>query len=66
MTWEAIRAWLKSSHSGGEGGACVEVAVCPATVHVRDSENPAGPQLACAPASWASFVSYARGRITQG
>ncbi|MFI2455258.1 DUF397 domain-containing protein [Streptomyces chengbuensis] len=65
MSSEQIR-WFKSSYSDGEGGACVEVAACPSTVHVRDSKNPAGPQLACAPASWASFVSYAQGHITQG
>ncbi|MFI1471774.1 DUF397 domain-containing protein [Streptomyces wuyuanensis] len=63
---EVAYSWRKSSHGDGEGGACVEVAAGHITVHVRDSKNPAGPQLACPPASWASFVSYARGRITQG
>ncbi|NUL07632.1 DUF397 domain-containing protein, partial [Streptomyces lunaelactis] len=31
--------WFKSSYSSGEGGACVEVATCPATIHVRDSKH---------------------------
>lgn len=50
--------WLKSSYSGGEGGACVEVAACAATIHVRDSKNTDGPMLTFAPTSWASFVSF--------
>lgn len=50
--------WLKSSYSGGEGGACVEVATCAATIHVRDSKNTEGPMLTFAPTSWASFVSF--------
>lgn len=31
--------WRKSSHSGGEGGQCVEVAHTKAVI--RDSKNPA-------------------------
>ncbi|MDH6112878.1 hypothetical protein P3T36_002596 [Kitasatospora sp. MAP12-15] len=54
--------WFKSSHSGGEGGACIEVASSPATVHVRDSKDKAGPQLSFAPTAWADFVAY----VTQG
>ncbi|MFD3835813.1 DUF397 domain-containing protein [Streptomyces sp. NPDC058642] len=49
--------WFKSSYSGDEGGACVEVATQPAAIHVRDSKNPAGPQLAVAPDAWAAFVA---------
>ncbi|MCZ4120646.1 DUF397 domain-containing protein [Streptomyces sp. H39-S7] len=52
-------AWFKSSYSNAEGGACVEVATCPATIHVRDSKDPAGPQLSFAPAAWAAFVAFA-------
>ncbi|MFF5975626.1 DUF397 domain-containing protein [Streptomyces sp. NPDC012769] len=57
---EVAYHWLKSSYSSSEGGNCVEVAAHPTTVHVRDSKNPDGPQLALAPAVWSSFVSYAR------
>ncbi|MEU8757965.1 DUF397 domain-containing protein [Streptomyces sp. NPDC048659] len=53
--------WHKSSYSSAEGGNCVEVAAHPTTVHVRDSKNPDGPQLAVAPASWAAFVVVASG-----
>ncbi|MGW6564499.1 DUF397 domain-containing protein [Streptomyces sp. NPDC054975] len=52
-------AWVKSSYSGGEGGECVEVAAHPTTIHVRDSKNVDGPQLAVSPAAWASFVGFA-------
>ena len=53
-------AWFKSSYSNSEGGACVEVAACPHTVHVRDSKlSAAGPQLALAPDAWAEFMAFA-------
>ncbi|MCB8902424.1 MULTISPECIES: DUF397 domain-containing protein [unclassified Streptomyces] len=53
-------AWFKSSYSSGsEGDSCIEVATTPATVHVRDSKNLSGPQLALTPAAWAGFVTYA-------
>ncbi|AZP19148.1 MULTISPECIES: DUF397 domain-containing protein [Streptomyces] len=49
--------WFKSSYSSGEGGACVEVAVQPATVHIRDSKTPTTPHLKVTPAAWAAFVT---------
>ncbi|MEU6550550.1 DUF397 domain-containing protein [Streptomyces sp. NPDC046915] len=55
-------AWFKSSYSGGnDGNSCVELAVTPGTVHVRDSKHAAGPRLALAPEAWADFVTYASG-----
>ncbi|WP_329315600.1 DUF397 domain-containing protein [Streptomyces sp. NBC_01262] len=56
-------AWFKSSYSSSEGGECVEVAACPGTVtvHVRDSKDTAGPELAFTPAAWAAFVRCRRG-----
>ncbi|MFJ9429306.1 DUF397 domain-containing protein [Streptomyces sp. NPDC101490] len=56
---EVAYDWRKSSYSGPEGGECVEVAAHPTTIHVRDSKNPEGPQLAVSPASWATFVGVA-------
>ncbi|MEU9647941.1 DUF397 domain-containing protein [Streptomyces sp. NPDC048110] len=53
-------AWFKSSYSSGsEGDSCVEVALDPDTVHVRDSKNlpDTGPRLALAPEAWARFVA---------
>ncbi|MGW5126980.1 DUF397 domain-containing protein [Streptomyces sp. NPDC004069] len=51
--------WFKSSHSGSDGDACIEVALTPATVHVRDSKDEQSPQLALSPSVWNDFVSYA-------
>ncbi|MFJ4952183.1 DUF397 domain-containing protein [Streptomyces sp. NPDC088760] len=53
-------AWFKSSYSSGTNGeSCVEVAVTPRTVHIRDSKSLDGPQLAVASDTWTDFVSYA-------
>lgn len=52
-----LTAWRKSSYSGSENGACVEVADgVTGTVPVRDSKNPQGPAVAFEPAAWSSFV----------
>jgi len=48
----------KSSHSGS-GGSCVEVAITPELVAVRDSKDPAGPVLWFTPAEWRAFVNGA-------
>lgn len=56
---EVALSWHKSSYSSGSGDDCVEVAACPGTVHVRDSKDKQGPQLALSPAAWNGFVSYA-------
>ncbi|OEV05871.1 toxin [Streptomyces nanshensis] len=56
---EVALTWFKSSYSGSQGDDCVEVAMLPDTVHVRDSKETAGPQLALSPAAWSAFVSYA-------
>jgi hypothetical protein len=52
--------WQKSSHSGSEGGNCVEVAHTTEFARVRDSKNPVGPQLRFAAAHWAAFVDSSR------
>ncbi|MFK0167683.1 DUF397 domain-containing protein [Streptomyces sp. NPDC090306] len=55
--------WFKSSHSGSQGGDCVEVATnAPTAVHVRDSKNSAsaGPVLRIRPTAWTAFLSLAR------
>ncbi|MFI6280880.1 DUF397 domain-containing protein [Streptomyces sp. NPDC050988] len=54
-------AWFKSSYSGTEGGACVEVALHPSAIHIRDSKlNPIGdgPELTVPASAWAEFVAY--------
>ncbi|KUO21895.1 DUF397 domain-containing protein [Streptomyces dysideae] len=52
--------WFKSSYSSSsEGDSCVEIAVAPRTIHVRDSKNTAGPRLAFPSTAWTDFLSYA-------
>ncbi|WP_405880318.1 DUF397 domain-containing protein [Streptomyces sp. NBC_01136] len=53
-------AWFKSSYSDTSNpNDCVEVATTPGAIHVRDSKNISGPQLALTPEAWAAFVPYA-------
>ncbi|MFD4571976.1 DUF397 domain-containing protein [Streptomyces sp. NPDC058417] len=55
--------WFKSSYSGGnDGTSCVELALTPGTVHVRDSKQVDGPRLALTQGAWAGFVAHASGR----
>ena len=48
--------WRKSSYSGSNGGACIEVATADLAVAVRDSRDPEGPQLAFAADKWKAFA----------
>ncbi|NBE79560.1 DUF397 domain-containing protein [Micromonospora rubida] len=53
--------WRKSTRSGDNNGACVEVADnLFGVVAVRDSKDPAGPALTFSPTSWSAFVRSAR------
>ncbi|MEU0210759.1 DUF397 domain-containing protein [Streptomyces canus] len=54
-------AWFKSSYSSGEGGECLEVAVTPHTIHLRDSKNPTAPHLTLSPTAWSAFLSPTAG-----
>jgi Domain of unknown function (DUF397) len=56
MDVTAVR-WRKSSYSGSNGGACVEVGVATPTVAVRDSKHPDGPPLTFAPDTWNAFTA---------
>lgn len=53
------RAWFKSSYSAGDGGECVQVAIRPAGVHVRDSKDTTRAPLAVKPTAWTAFVEFA-------
>lgn len=54
-------SWRKSSRSGGNGGACVEVADnLSEVVGVRDSKDPDGPVLTFDTRAWRSFVCLAK------
>jgi hypothetical protein len=51
-------AWRKSSHSNGDGGACLEVADgFTDLMPVRDSKTPQGPAVVFPTGSWAVFVT---------
>ncbi|MEV2218242.1 DUF397 domain-containing protein [Streptomyces sp. NPDC050997] len=62
MTSTTEPTWFKSSFSSNDGPDCVEIAITPAdtTVHVRDSKDKNGGQLAFRNASWAEFVTHLR------
>lgn len=50
--------WFKSSYSSGEGGECVEVALTPDLVHVRDSKvGGDGPRLGSSREAWNAFLT---------
>ncbi|RCG29819.1 DUF397 domain-containing protein [Sphaerisporangium album] len=53
--------WRKSSHSGGSGGQCVEVALnLPGVVAVRDSKGVGGPAVLATPHEWRRFLAVLR------
>lgn len=53
--------WFKSSYSSDQGGACLEVAACPHTIHIRDSKNSdEAPTLRVSPATWEAFTDSVR------
>jgi Domain of unknown function (DUF397) len=53
--------WRKSTHSGGNGGECIEVAATTKPlIAVRDSKDPGGPQLVFNAPGWQLFVQRMR------
>ncbi|MFJ2301914.1 DUF397 domain-containing protein [Streptomyces sp. NPDC087787] len=58
--------WFKSSYSGGDGDNCVEVAVRPEAVHVRDSKDKRIRPLVVAPTAWSAFAALAAGASLDG
>lgn len=53
-------SWFKSSYSDSQGGDCLEVALCPRAIHVRDSKLGArSPRFDVPADAWAAFVVYA-------
>ena len=51
--------WRKSSHSGDNGGECVEVGVAEAVL-VRDTTNRTGTVLAFTADAWQAFTATIR------
>ncbi|MFI1412995.1 DUF397 domain-containing protein [Streptomyces sp. NPDC020707] len=49
--------WRKSSHSGeGDGNECVEIAITPTLIAVRDSKTPARGPLTFPAGAFAPFI----------
>lgn len=51
--------WRKSTHSGANGGACIEVASAD-VITVRDTVDRGGFALSVNPSAWATFVNGLR------
>ncbi|MER7984085.1 DUF397 domain-containing protein [Streptomyces noursei] len=61
MKPQSTDAFRKSSYSTQEGN-CVEVAPIPTGAHaIRDSKNPAGPQLVFPADAWSAFTDALKG-----
>ena len=59
----ANATWEKSTHSGGTGGDCIEIATdIPGVIAIRDSKNPRGPALCVTPSAWKDFIT----RVAEG
>lgn len=48
-------SWFKGSYS--DSSECVEVAVSPTVIHVRDSKDIRMPHFTVEPVAWAVFVA---------
>ena len=48
--------WFKSSYSGGNATECVEAAIVPAGVLVRDSKAQDGPCVSVSAGAWSRFL----------
>jgi hypothetical protein len=62
----SILNWRKSSHSGGNGGSCVEVGQA-GRVLVRDTkQDGTGPVLRFSPAAWRRFADEVKRSLAGG
>jgi hypothetical protein len=50
-------AFRKSSYSGADNPACVEVGFAITEILLRDSKDPYGPVLRFTPAEWRAFLA---------
>ncbi|MFF4020475.1 DUF397 domain-containing protein [Streptomyces sp. NPDC001843] len=53
--------WFKSTYSGGDGDNCVEIALRPEAVHIRDSKDKDIRPLVVTPTAWTAFMALAAG-----
>lgn len=56
---EPETGWFTSSHSGGDGGECVEVATADDVVWVRDTKARSRRWLTFGGEQWSAFLRYA-------
>jgi hypothetical protein len=52
--------WRTSSFSGTNGNGCVEVAVLPELIAVRDTKDRTRTPLTCGPGVWRAFLDGVR------
>jgi hypothetical protein len=50
-------AWFKSSYSGGNATECLEAAIVPSGVLIRDSKRPTPEHVTVSALSWAEFLA---------
>ncbi|MCF0085418.1 MULTISPECIES: DUF397 domain-containing protein [Streptomyces] len=55
------RTWTRSTYSGAEGGDCLEAAVDPNRVHLRDSKDTTRPGPAVGHRAWTAFLGFVAG-----
>ncbi|SNS52696.1 protein of unknown function [Actinomadura meyerae] len=54
---ELNTTWRKSTHSGNDGGHCVELADLGEVVGLRDSKDPDGPKLIMQHADFSALLT---------
>ncbi|SNS52721.1 protein of unknown function [Actinomadura meyerae] len=54
---ELNTTWRKSTHSGNDGGDCVELADLGEVVGLRDSKDPDGPKLVVRRAEFSALLT---------
>ncbi|WP_431034352.1 DUF397 domain-containing protein [Streptomyces sp. P6-2-1] len=64
MTNNKSRTWIKSTHSGGDNGDCVEIAIGETDTPVRDSKTAAedGPVITFGHEAFGTFLDTVRTR----
>ena len=56
-TAHSVTMWRKSTHSGSDGGNCVEVGGSGPAVLVRDTKNRSAAVLSFGPDQWRRFTT---------
>jgi len=59
-----VSTWRKSTHSGGNGSNCVEVAASNEKIMVRDTKNPESAVLTFPHPAWHHFAARLSSRAS--